>query len=113
MNGAIKTGCRADRVIAALPVMSYSDVVGLQPFAPCGHKHLQRGRVRGRGTAPDRAEDIKKTKPGMTEQSKQVVLEQLWLTYLNDTLFTKGAITDAQRDHTTKKACALHGPTAC
>lgn len=37
-------------------------------------------------------------KPGMTEQKKQAVLEQLWLTYYNDTLFAKGLITEEQRN---------------
>ena len=33
--------------------------------------------------------EIKEMKPGMTEQKKQAVFEQLWLTYYNDTLFCK------------------------
>ena len=37
-------------------------------------------------------------KPGMTEQKKQAVIEQLWLTYYNDTLFAKGLITEEQRN---------------
>lgn len=37
-------------------------------------------------------------KPGMTEQKKQAVMEQLWLTYYNDTLFAKGLITEEQRN---------------
>lgn len=37
-------------------------------------------------------------KPGMTEQKKQAVMEQLWLTYFNDTLYTKGVITEEQRN---------------
>lgn len=37
-------------------------------------------------------------KPGMTEQEKQAVIEQLWLTYYNDTLFAKGLITEEQRN---------------
>ena len=41
---------------------------------------------------------IKEMKPGMTEQKKQAVIEQLWLTYYNDTLFAKGMITEAQRN---------------
>ena len=36
--------------------------------------------------------------PGMTEQKKQAVIEQLWLTYYNDTLFAKGLITEEQRN---------------
>ena len=42
--------------------------------------------------------EIKEMKPGMTEQKKQVVIEQLWLTYYNDTLFAKGLITGEQRN---------------
>lgn len=34
----------------------------------------------------------------MTEQKKQAVIEQLWLTYYNDTLFAKGLITEEQRN---------------
>ena len=37
-------------------------------------------------------------RPGMTEQKKQEVMEQLWLTYYNDTLFAKGLITEDQRN---------------
>lgn len=37
-------------------------------------------------------------KPGMTEQKKSAVIEQLWLTYYNDTLFAKGLITEDQRN---------------
>ena len=37
-------------------------------------------------------------KPGMTEQKKQAVIEQLWLSYYNDTLFAKGLITEEQRN---------------
>ena len=32
--------------------------------------------------------ETKEMKTGMTEQKKQAVIEQLWLTYYNDTLFT-------------------------
>lgn len=39
----------------------------------------------------------KETKQGMNEQKKQAVIEQLWLTYYNDTLFAKGLITEDQR----------------
>ena len=38
------------------------------------------------------------TKPGMTEGKKQAVIEQLWLTYYNDTLYAKGLITEEQRN---------------
>lgn len=34
----------------------------------------------------------------MAEQKIQSVLERLWLTYYNDTLFARGAITEDQRD---------------
>ena len=42
--------------------------------------------------------EIKEMKPGMTEQKKQAFIEQLWLTYYNDTLFAKGLITEEQRN---------------
>ena len=42
--------------------------------------------------------ETKKMKAGMTEQKKQAVMEQLWLTYYNDTLFAKGMITEEQRN---------------
>ena len=42
--------------------------------------------------------EIKEMKPGMPEQKKQAVMEQLWLTYYNDTLFAKGLITEEQRN---------------
>lgn len=42
--------------------------------------------------------EIKEMNPGMTEQKKQAVIEQLWLTYYNDTLFAKGLITEEQRN---------------
>ena len=34
----------------------------------------------------------------MNEQKKQAVIEQLWMTYYNDTLFAKGVITEDQRN---------------
>lgn len=34
--------------------------------------------------------EIKEMKQGMNEQKKQAVIEQLWLTYYNDTLLQKG-----------------------
>lgn len=37
-------------------------------------------------------------KKDMTEQKKQAVMEQLWLTYYNDTLYAKGLITEEQRN---------------
>ena len=32
------------------------------------------------------------------ELKKQVIIEQLWLTYYNDTLFAKGLITEDERN---------------
>ena len=40
----------------------------------------------------------KEMKTGMNDQKKQAVIEQLWLTYYNDTLFAKGLITEDQRN---------------
>jgi len=40
----------------------------------------------------------KEMKLGMTEQTKQSVIEKLWLTYYNDTLFEKGVITEEERN---------------
>ena len=40
----------------------------------------------------------KEMKPGNRKQKKQAVIEQLWLTYYNDTLFAKGMITEEQRN---------------
>lgn len=37
-------------------------------------------------------------KKTMTEQKKESVLEKLWLTYYNDTLYEKGLITEQQRN---------------
>ena len=34
----------------------------------------------------------------MTEQKIQSIIELLWLTYYNDTLFARGAITEDQRN---------------
>ena len=42
--------------------------------------------------------ETKEMKQGMNEQKKQAVIEQLWLTYYNDTLFAKGMITEEQRN---------------
>ena len=41
---------------------------------------------------------MKKSSLGGTEQKKQAVLEQLWLTYYNDTLYAKGLINEEQRN---------------
>ena len=40
----------------------------------------------------------KEPKKTMTEQKKQSVLEKLWLTYYNDTLYEKGVITEEERN---------------
>ena len=37
-------------------------------------------------------------KPPMSERQKQSILEQLWLTYYNDTLFAEGVITEEERN---------------
>lgn len=42
-------------------------------------------------------EIIKSRKP-LNEQEIQTVIQQLWLTYYNDTLFAKGLITEEQRN---------------
>lgn len=42
--------------------------------------------------------ESKGIKQGMSEQKKQSVIEQLWLTYYNDTLFAKGMINEEQRN---------------
>ena len=42
--------------------------------------------------------DNKEAKKAMTEQKKQSVLEKLWLTYYNDTLYEKGLITEEERN---------------
>lgn len=36
--------------------------------------------------------------PPMSEKQKQSILERLWLTYYNDTLYEKGVITEAERN---------------
>ena len=42
--------------------------------------------------------ETREMKQSMNEQKKQAVIEQLWLTYYNDTLFAKGMITEDQRN---------------
>ena len=37
-------------------------------------------------------------KKAISEQKKDSVLQKLWLTYYNDTLFEKGLITEEQRN---------------
>ncbi len=39
-----------------------------------------------------------KNKKEISEQKKQSVLERLWLSYYNDTLYAKGLITESQRN---------------
>ena len=34
----------------------------------------------------------------VTEEKKKSVIEQLWLTYYNDTLYAKGVITEVERN---------------
>lgn len=35
---------------------------------------------------------------GISEQRRRSVMEQLWLTYYNDTLYEKGVITEDERN---------------
>ncbi|MCD7760330.1 MAG: hypothetical protein LUH16_00910 [Clostridiales bacterium] len=35
---------------------------------------------------------------GMTEQEKESIIQRLWLTYYNDTLYEKGVITEEERN---------------
>ncbi|MEA4965327.1 MAG: hypothetical protein VB055_05840 [Oscillospiraceae bacterium] len=37
-------------------------------------------------------------KHSITAQNQQSVMEQLWLTYYNDTLYEKGVITETERN---------------
>ena len=39
-----------------------------------------------------------KSRKTLNEQEIQTVIQQLWLTYFNDTLFAKGLITEEQRN---------------
>ncbi|MCC8181634.1 MAG: hypothetical protein LIO45_01420 [Clostridiales bacterium] len=39
-----------------------------------------------------------KPKKSMTEQEKESVIQRLWLTYYNDTLYEKGVITEEERN---------------
>ena len=54
------------------------------------------------------AED-RKLKTDMTAQKKQAVIEQLWLTYYNDTLFAKGLITEEQNAMSRRAATVKRG----
>ena len=38
------------------------------------------------------------TRPPMSEKQKQAILEGLWLTYYNDTLYSEGLITEEERN---------------
>lgn len=40
----------------------------------------------------------KDTPQDKAELKKQIIIEQLWLTYYNDTLFAKGLITEDERN---------------
>lgn len=42
--------------------------------------------------------EIKPHAYSICASKKQAVIEQLWLTYYNDTLFAKGLITEEQRN---------------
>jgi hypothetical protein len=42
--------------------------------------------------------ETKKSNLTMTEQQKQRVMEGLWLSYYNDTLFAKGIISEEARN---------------
>ena len=41
---------------------------------------------------------MEENKKEMTEQKKESVIQRLWLTYYNDTLFDKGVITEEERN---------------
>jgi hypothetical protein len=41
---------------------------------------------------------VESKKPNLTEQQKQRIIEGLWLTYYNDTLYAKGVITEEDRN---------------
>lgn len=45
----------------------------------------------------------------MTEKERKTRIEQLWLTYFNDTLFAEGAITEEMRN---KMRVKIHSRTA-
>ena len=45
----------------------------------------------------------------MTEKERKTIIEQLWLTYFNDTLFAEGAITEEMRN---KIRIKIHSRTA-
>ena len=36
--------------------------------------------------------------PPVSEKQKQMILEQLWLTYYNDSLYANGVITEEERN---------------
>ncbi|MCD7929757.1 MAG: hypothetical protein LUF86_06315 [Clostridiales bacterium] len=41
---------------------------------------------------------MEENKKEMTEQKKESVIQRLWLTYYNDTLYDKGVITEEERN---------------
>lgn len=43
------------------------------------------------------------TERKMSEYEKQSVIEKLWLTYFNDTLYEKGLITETERNRMANK----------
>lgn len=43
------------------------------------------------------------------DKKEKVIIEQLWLTYFNDTLFAEGAITEEMRN---KMRVKIHSRTA-
>lgn len=43
-------------------------------------------------------EEYKGTKKRMTEQKTQSIIESLWLSYYNDTLYERGMITEVERN---------------
>lgn len=43
-------------------------------------------------------ETTNNTNKKMSEQKKQSIIEQLWLSYYNDTLYANGVITEAERN---------------
>lgn len=42
--------------------------------------------------------DFLPPKHPVSEKQKQMILEQLWLTYYNDTLYANGVITEEERN---------------
>lgn len=48
-------------------------------------------------------------KMNSNDKREKVIIEQLWLTYFNDTLFAEGAITEEMRN---KMRVKIHSRTA-